>query len=65
MAGFDAQSWATIFFDCHNIKSDGIEFIMWPDGECYFDQYNIVIKIFSTIKDELVHILKQESKSNG
>lgn len=58
IAGLPVGNWIDLFYSSHNVSGEGIKRIDWPNGGSYHDQENILILIFSAIREEIIMILK-------
>lgn len=53
IAGLPLWLWIRTFLNCHNLMSNGVFFIGWPDGKSFLEQEAIVIETFEIMKDQL------------
>ena len=62
IAGIEVGDWVRAFENCHDSTLSRIE---WPDGGCYSDQYELTVRVFEIIRDEINKNRLEEAKRNG
>lgn len=64
---YEVRGWLDMWFSCNNFSlfDNGEKVIAspqqyaWPDGLPYTDQYNLVVEMFHTIRDEYMRYQKR------